>query len=246
MVPVRGHLRVAGWIDRKTMCGFSPADGDALPQALKRVTSRRGAPVIKAAAELQVEHGAFHVVVDRVFLGQADSAVELDRLFGDQPVGIGGKALHRAKIDHQRATGGTGPRPEQGLGGDQRDLEVSAAVLERLEHRQRAVKLLAHFEIFNRHIERGICSAKAVRRDEQMRAAGDLIVEQSGIVAVCDEHGVAFQHILKMQIEQAATAVPQRALGECNATGIGGDKAKGSARADQNMLGHVRIEQAAH
>ena len=93
----------------------------------------RFAPPVGAAAELKVEHGALHEQVDRVFLGQADAAVELDRLFGDDAIDVARQRLERAEIG-RRGLVVDGARPEQGLGPGDQHLEVGAAVLERLEH----------------------------------------------------------------------------------------------------------------
>ena len=75
-------------------------------------------------------------MVDRIFLRQPDAAVKLDRLFGDITVGVCRMALHRAEIDDRCRFRCSGARLEQGFGHGERDSQVGAAVLERLEQRQ--------------------------------------------------------------------------------------------------------------
>ena len=133
--------------------------------------------------------------VEVVLPREADAAVQLEAVAGEQPLAVAGRRLGQRRGHRPaRVVLGDGEGGEVGERGGPLDREVAVgqAVLERLERADRPAELLAVLGVLERGLEDG--AARGDRRQRQ-RGGGLLHrpldrVDGSGI-AGCDEHPLA-------------------------------------------------------
>ena len=117
-------------------------------------------PMVGITAQRAVQKDALEEQVARIFGGQANAAMQLDRLLGDAAAGGGSERFDRAC--RLRVDSSSRPAPQQGLCARQPRPHVRHAMLQRLKQCDRAVELLAGLEGINRHRQHRIPRAELV------------------------------------------------------------------------------------
>ena len=177
----------------------------------------------------------------------ADAPVQLQRFLGHLRVGGAREVLGRLGLQFGLGIRDGIAEPaeaveQQGLGCRDQRLQIGAAMLQRLEQRQRTTKLAPHLQVFHRQLQQGIGAAHGVGREPEIAQRAQPAHQRLRRRTAREHERLIELQAREAQVEQAMRPVPGRTRDDLHARTVQRRQrdAVAGARPHQRVAGAIR------